>query len=219
MPRDFYPEELTRLSQRVLDDVLLLVPEAILIGGWATYFRVGGGRSHDIDLIVEPHQLDVLRRDVGDLTRSTHLGTKYRGSLDGIHLDLHVPFQSRLGRRLQLPVEALVAHAVDHAGHRLLAAPAHLVTKIAALLDRPETLPGDKDREEIWRLLNQEPIDPAAVAGVLSAAQSPAESIPGLVEEAFGYLGDIDGLSRQDRNAIRGMRRHFTEAAARLSLP
>jgi hypothetical protein len=41
MPPEFYPPELTQLSERTLGEVLAVVPEAILIGGWASHFRAG----------------------------------------------------------------------------------------------------------------------------------------------------------------------------------
>ncbi len=44
------PEDLR--AREVLDEVLAVVPTAILIGGWASWTRTGGAMSHDIDLIV-----------------------------------------------------------------------------------------------------------------------------------------------------------------------
>ena len=37
MPPELYPPELTSLSERTLGEVLAVVPEAILIGGWASH--------------------------------------------------------------------------------------------------------------------------------------------------------------------------------------
>jgi hypothetical protein len=47
------------------------------------------------------------------VTKTTHLGTKWRSEVNGIHVDLYVPHQSTLGTRLQLPVSALTPHAVS----------------------------------------------------------------------------------------------------------
>jgi hypothetical protein len=74
VPPEFYPAELTQLSERTLDEVLAVVPEAILIGGWASHFRVGAPRSYDIDLVLQPHELDMLA-DRWPVTKTNHLGT------------------------------------------------------------------------------------------------------------------------------------------------
>lgn len=114
-------------------------------------------QSHDIDVIVGPEALSLVENRYGSVTASTHIGgKKWRAEIERIHLDLYVPYQSRLGSRLKLRVEALPPHAERVDRWLLLALPAHLVTKFAALLDRPDSEPGEKDRMEIWRLLQQE---------------------------------------------------------------
>ena len=91
---------------------------------------------------------------VDELSESHHLaGTKWRGTWRAIHIDLYAPYQSRLGANLQLRVEALAPYAEAVEGRRLLSVPAHIATKVAALLDRPDSLPGRKDRQELLNLL------------------------------------------------------------------
>jgi hypothetical protein len=201
VPPELYPPELTSLSERTLGEVLAVVPEAILIGGWASHFRVGGPRSHDIDLVLQPHELEMLAAR-WPVTKTTHLGTKWRAEANGIHVDLYVPHQSTLGARLQLPVSALPPHAVSLDGRRVLDAPAHLATKLAALLDRPDTLPGEKDREEVWLLLRTEAPDPGQVASVLGASALHGSALSAAVEEALGHLRDLP-LSRSERAWLR----------------
>ena len=105
MPRstpDFYPPEFTERSRGVLGRVHEAVPDAVLIGGWGTWVRTGGPMSHDIDLIVTRPQLAALTALADEISESRHLaGRKWRGTLAGIHLDLYVPYQSRLGRHLE----------------------------------------------------------------------------------------------------------------------
>lgn len=44
-----------------------------------------------------------------DFSKSRHLGGyKWRATLDDIHIDLYVPFDSRLDQHLQLRTEVLV---------------------------------------------------------------------------------------------------------------
>ena len=105
----FYPPEYTDRSRSVLNRVHSAVPDAVLIGGWATWVRTGGPMSHDIDLIVTRPQLELIKEMTDDFIKSRHLGgRKWRATLDDIHIDLYVPFDSRLGQHLQLRTEVLV---------------------------------------------------------------------------------------------------------------
>lgn len=203
MTSPFYSSEQTELSRAVLDEVLAAVPDAILIGGWGTWVRTGGPMSHDIDLILSRADLEVLEGIVDDLSVSRHLsGTKWRATWRSIHLDLYVPHQSRLGTNLQLRTERLAAYQERHGPYRVLSVPAHLATKLAALLDRPDSLPGRKDRTEILTLLP----DPAAAAtpAVLeeASARSDAERRT-LVAKAFEYLAADASLDRAARDRLR----------------
>jgi hypothetical protein len=214
VPPEFYPPELTQLSERTLGEVLAVVPEAILIGGWASHFRAGAPRSHDIDLVLQPHELEILAAR-WLVTKTIHLGTKWRSEVNGIHVDLYVPHQSTLGTRLQLPVSALPSHAVSLEGRRVLDAPAHLATKLAALLDRPDTLPGEKDREEVWLLLRSEAPDPGQLAAVLGASALEGSALTPAVDEALGYLRDLP-LSRPERAWLRATSAHLGAAVVEL---
>lgn len=212
MSPEFYPPELTQLSERTLGEVLAVVPEAILIGGWASHFRARAPRTHDIDLVLQPHELAILAAR-WPVTKVTHLGTKWRSEVNGIHVDLYIPHQSTLGIRLQLPVSALPPHAVSLDGRRVLDAPAHLATKLAALLDGPDTLPGEKDREEVWLLLRTEAPDPDQLASVLGASALQGSALTAAVDEALGYLRDL-ALSRPERAWLRTTSAHLGAAVA-----
>lgn len=111
-PKPFYPPELTERSRTVLHAVCDAVPGAILIGGWGTWVRIGGAMSHDIDLIVTHDQLGAVANLGTDTSESHHVGgQKWRTLVAGIHVDLYVPYQSRLGQALRLRVEDLAAHS------------------------------------------------------------------------------------------------------------
>lgn len=200
--RDFYPPEYTARSRAVLDRMHQGVPDAVLIGGWATWVRTGGAMSHDIDLIVTRAQLAAIRTMTEEMSESRHLGgRKWRASADGIHLDLYVPHQSRLGQHLQLRTERLVDRHEVIKGWLVLDLPGHVATKFAALLDRPDTNPGEKDRDEIMALLAQG-IEPAEAVRVLhDASMRTAEEVSQLIGRAYAYLGDLS-LSRDDRRHL-----------------
>ena len=129
--------------------------------------------SHDIDLIVSHQDLAVLGTKAADISASHDLGgTKWCGTWRSIHFDLYVPYQSRLGANLQLRVEQLQAQAEMLKGYRVLSAPAHTATKIAALVDRPDSLPGRKDRHEILHLLGDPTTASAPTVIALASARS-----------------------------------------------
>lgn len=203
MTSPFYSSEQTELSRAVLDEVLTAVPDAILIGGWSTWVRTGGPTSHDIDLILDRAQLAVLEGLVDDLSVSHHLaGTKWRATWRSIHLDLYVPHQSRLGANLQLRTERLAAHQERHGDYRVLTVAAHLATKLAALLDRPDSLPGRKDRVEILALLP----DPAAASTpqvVADASARTGDERRVLIAKAFEFLAADSSLNRAGRDRLR----------------
>ncbi len=208
----FYPPEDTALSQQVLGEVLAAVPEAILIGGWATWVRAGGDMSHDIDLIVTQTDMAVLRKHVSDLSESRHIAQrKWRATWRGIHLDLYVPYQSILGGRLEMRVERLARHAETVDGQwRLLTVDAHIATKLAAVLGRPKSKPGRKDRTELRQLLQLGGSGTPAV--LLDASQRTPGELAQLVNEAFRYISEVPGLSRSDRNELRQMQESWIRA-------
>jgi hypothetical protein len=91
--------------------------------------------------------------------------------------------QSRLGANLQLRVEALVPYAETAKGRRLLSMPAHVATKVAALLDRPDSLPGRKDRQELHALLAL-PGARGSAAVVMAASQRTPAQVAALIGQA-----------------------------------
>lgn len=214
MTNPFYSSEQTEQSKAVLDDLLAAVPDAILIGGWGTWARVGGAMSHDVDVIVSRGELAQIRKMVDEMSESHHLaGTKWRATWRDIHIDLYAPHQSRLGANLQLRVERLISYAETVDGRRLLSVPAHLATKVAALLDRPDSLPGRKDRQEVLELLRQ----PGA-AGTPAVIRHASARMPGevttLVAQAFVFLAGDASLNRQDRAQLRQVAQHWSRTAA-----
>lgn len=159
--------------------------------------------SHDIHLILNRLDLAHLQVAADDISASHHFGgTKWRGSWRSIHLDLYVPYESRLGTNLQLRVETLQALSEVVDGYRVLTAPAHVATKVAALLDRPDSLPGRKDRQEILALLQDPATASAARVIALASARRPSE-IERLVQKAFSFLVEEPELNRQDRSRLR----------------
>jgi hypothetical protein len=98
----------------------------------------------------------------------------------------------------------------------VLKPPAHLATKLAALVDRPDSAPGDKDRHEIMALLGQG-VSTAEAVGVVhdASARQPAE-VTGLIDRAFEYIGDLR-LDRNQRRTLNQLARDWHDHSLRLA--
>lgn len=199
----------------VLDLLGQELEPSILIGGWATFTRVGGDISHDIDLIGSPEIRQKVRSALSELSEYSHLqGTKWRGEFEGVHVDVYIPHQSELGGKLRLKVEVLAEHteALGQSGWQLLTMEAHLISKMAALLDRPDTEKGFKDAREILRLLERG-VDSSIACGILAAATAgPADDLPGHISTAFELLGPRAAANKAQRERIRRWQREWVRA-------
>ena len=193
---------------------------SILIGGWATQLRVGGEISYDIDLIINsPNLRNRLRELMPDFSESNHLGgtKKVRGTISEIHIDAYLPHESTLGRRLRLDVAKLAKHIENERvkGWQLLTLEAHLITKFAALLDRPDSEKGAKDAREVFALLDKNPNESDAIAIFIDAATLQPHEIPSLVEEIFLLLPDRVTANKEQRRKLHNLRRTWVDEAER----
>lgn len=186
---------------------------SILIGGWATFVRVGGEISLDIDLITSQESRHRLEQLMTDLSPSNnHQGRKLRATIDDVHLDIYLPYESQLGGKLRLKVEVLAEYPDELSFEKwtLLRPEAHITTKMAALLDRHFSEKGQKDAREILALLKLEGIDPALAAEVLDRASTVGiEDLPAMIGEAFDLVGNIIKLSKADRNLITAVKKSW----------
>jgi len=179
---------------------------SILIGGWATFVRVGGEISLDIDLITSQASRHKLEQLMPDLSPSNnHQGRKLRATIDDVHLDIYLPYESQLGGKLRLKVEVLAEYPDEISFERwtLLRLEAHIATKMAALLDRHFSEKGEKDAREILALLKLESVDPVVAAEVLHRASTvDIQELPAMIGEAFDLIGNIIRLSKADQKLI-----------------
>lgn len=188
------------------------VPTAVVIGGWATWLRTRGLVSHDIDLIVTRAELAQIIAIADEISESRHLaGRKWRGTINEVHVDLYVPHQSRLGARLRLRIERLLPHVEIVDGWTVLSRPAHFVTKMAALLDRPDSLPGQKDRRELLALLRTGLEADEVMTVLAETSEVEADELPGLVHETFTYLAE-DGMDKAERRRLRAAASSWVKA-------
>ncbi len=200
--------------QAVLQRFVRDFPDVVLIGGWGTYIRTRVAKSHDIDIIVDYATLAKLGARF-ELSPSHHIsGRKFEIKVEGVGVDVYPVYQSRLGQRLQIPVEVLINHTEKIDRTRILTAEAQFVAKMAALLDRQDTLPGEKDRREMWELMNSGPgVDFKVVAGILRAGGWDGMRQSELLDQTFDLLGETANLSKHDRVSLRLNRARALEAA------
>lgn len=198
-------EEPTEESWRLLRELASEYQGIVLLGGWAAWVHNRSAKSHDVDVIVPIEQFDRMRQ-VEDLGHSTHIGGEKWKLARGpdTHADIYVPFRSRLGRRLDLPVENLLPYAGEIAGLLVLDREALVAAKFAGLLDRPDSLPGRKDRDDLVGLfLQTDGFDWGKVGAILSPPTAPSPARLSLALEALRRVVEAQGLSREDRQMLR----------------
>ena len=217
---------MTMLSEDELGRVHVLLDHlgydldpSILIGGWATQMRVGGEVSRDIDLIiVDPSLRWKLREELPDYSENAiHSGgVKGRGSKNGIHVDAYIPYESRLGSRLRLKVEALLPYAdpTPVRGWLLLNIDAHLATKFAAILDRPDSEKGEKDAREIDRLLLEGASAVRTVQVLVDATDQDPRNLPEQIDQVFQHVAELSGANKKRRRDLHQLRRVWLDEAA-----
>lgn len=194
---------------------------SILIGGWATFVRVGGEISLDIDLITSQesrHKLDQLMTDLSP--SNNHQGRKLRATIEDVHLDIYLPFESQLGSKLRLRVEVLAEYPDDVSFEKwtLLRLEAHIATKMAALLDRHFSEKGQKDAREILALLKLEGVEPALAAEILHRASTVSiQELPSMIGNAFDLIGTIVKLSKADQKLMTAAKKSWVSELHRRS--
>ncbi|WP_104136621.1 hypothetical protein [Cryobacterium sp. Y62] len=179
---------------------------SILIGGWATFARVGGEISLDIDFITSQECLHKLEPLMTDLSPSNnHQGRKLRATIDNGHLDIYRPYESQLGGKLRLKVEVLAEYPDELSFEKwtLLRLEAHIATKMAALLDRHFSEKGQKDAREILALMKLEGVEPAIAAEILHRASTvDIQDLPPMINGAFDLIGNVIRLSKTDQKLV-----------------
>jgi hypothetical protein len=206
-------EDAKGVIRSVVDRLGADLEPSILIGGWATFVRVGGEISLDIDLVTSQLSRHKLEQIVTDLSPSNnHQGRKLRATFDDVHLDIYLPFESQLGSKLRLKVEVLAEYPDELSFEKwtLLRLEAHIATKMAALLDRHSSEKGQKDAREILALLKLEGVDPVIAAEVLDRASTlDIENLPTMIGEAFDLIGAILPLSKADKKLVAAAKKSW----------
>jgi hypothetical protein len=191
---------------------------SILIGGWATQLRVGGEISKDVDLIINSDSLRGKLRTVLTDYSENHIhggGKKVQGTVDGIHVDAYIPHESFLGQKLKLDVATLAKHTESDVvrGWLLLTIEAHLVTKFAAVLDRPDSEKGSKDAREIVALI-QKGVEPEQCIEIMfEASSSEPEQVLAHLVKIFELVPDLAKANKALRKQLADLKREWVDYA------
>jgi hypothetical protein len=188
---------------------------SILIGGWATFVRIGGEISLDIDLITSQESRHKLEHLMSDLSPSNnHQGRKLRATINDVHLDIYLPYESQLGAKLHLKVEVLAEYTDESSFEKwtLLRLEAHIATKMAALLDRHFSEKGQKDAREVLALLKLEGVDPAVAAEVLHRASTVSiQELAAITGEAFDLISTVIPLSKVEQKLVTSAKKSWVQ--------
>ena len=157
-----------------------------------------------------------------DLSPSNnHQGRKLRPTIDNVHLDIYLPYESQLGGKLRLKVEVLAEYPDELSFEKwtLLRLEAHIATKMAALLDRHFSEKGQKDAREILALLKLEGVDPVVAAEVLHRASTVSiQNLPTMIGDAFDLIGNIIRLTKAEQKLVAAARKSWVSALTQRAL-
>lgn len=142
----FYQQFLTDKSFSLLTE-LKRKYKFVLIGGWAVYFYSRALKSKDIDIIVDFSQLSNIKKDF-PIEKNERL-KKYQIKLEGVDVDIYLPFYSDLG----IPVKDIVEKTKTVNGFFLPETEVLLITKLQAYQDRKISIKGQKDLIDIISLV------------------------------------------------------------------
>lgn len=146
MKKKYYQDIFTDKSWQILLK-LKQKAEFKLIGGWAVYLYTNALKSKDIDIITDYNQLDFLKNEF-EIHKNDRL-KKYEVKLQGIDIDIYLPFYSSLG----LPVEELMKYTEKTETFTVLKKELLILTKLYAYQSRRSTVKGQKDAIDIFALI------------------------------------------------------------------
>lgn len=125
----------------------------MVIGGWAVYFYTKALKSKDIDFVCDFETLGKLRENF-DLVKNERL-RKYEIKGDGFDIDIYIPHYSQLG----LSLEILLSDYEIIDGFKLPRKEFLLAMKIFTYKERKGNIKGEKDKIDIFSILNFTEID------------------------------------------------------------
>lgn len=149
---EYYHDLITEKSFQLLQQ-LRRNYHFILIGGWAVFLYTHSLKSKDIDIVIDYDELEKLKKKFA-VIKNDRL-KKYEIKIDGIDIDIYLPFYSELG----MPAEIIQKHIVTREGFNVPQIAVLLILKQVAFSGRQGTPKGEKDKIDIFSLLALREID------------------------------------------------------------
>ncbi len=175
----------------------------VLIGGWAVWLYTRSAKSKDIDIIVDFEGLERLRREM-PLRKNERL-RKYEVTVEGISIDVYVPYYSRL---IISPGEIMRRARVIE-GFRVPEPEVLLALKQQAELERGASIKGLKDRIDILALLSFVDLERYSTLVGRDYLER-LRSIVASADEEFRYLG------YRNPREVKKLRRELLERIERV---
>jgi hypothetical protein len=184
---DFWNDVVTDRSWKVLIDLKGKF-NFVLIGGWACYLLTGAIKSKDIDIIIDFNALEKIKAEFM-LKKNPHL-KKYGTVIDGISIDVYVPFYSRLA----IPIEFVLENTIEIQGLRIPKPEILLILKQQAEDERKYSVKGQKDRVDVINILLNSDIEIESYRRLikrfsLGSYEKRLKEIVNLAKREFEYLG------------------------------
>lgn len=183
---DFYHESQTLPAEQALRELHRVVPEAVILGGWAVFLYAQGQKSTDVDIAVDYAQLGRLKSEYGAaVTKTTHL-SKYFLELNKVEVDILVMKLSDTGVRIEDCIEPVRSLA----GFRVVSPEGLLALKMCAWIDRRPTPKGQKDEADVIAVLMSIEINWDRYAEIVSkATRHYARDLPGAINRLLENAG------------------------------
>lgn len=165
--------------------------EFILIGGWACYMLTGAIKSKGIDIITDFSALERIRAMYR--TKKTHFLKKYETMIDGVSVNIYVPFYSSFS----VPPEDIQSNTISREGFEIPKPEILLILKQQAELSRKDSVKGQKDRTDIINLVLNGGTDMKAYTELLRRYRiqdyrTRLKEIISSAKREFEYLGIIN---------------------------
>lgn len=178
----------------------------VLIGGWAVYLHTKAIKSKDVDIVADYATLEKLVAEL-PLKKNERL-RKYEASVQGVAIDVYVPFFSKL----VIPPEDLIKNTIAIQGFKVPKLEYLLILKQQAELERKHSIKGLKDRVDILCIFFHGDVDLKLYKELLEKykvkeLRSRLKAIIQTAKDEFSYLGikDLREIKKIKKRIAKGL--------------
>lgn len=184
---EFWNDQTIDRSWKVLNQ-LVSTYRFILIGGWACYLYTKMIKSMDIDIIIDYEMLYYMKSTLS--LKKNEILKRYEAIVDGISIDIYVPFYSELA----LPLEYIQKNTLKTEGLIIPKPEILVILKQQAEMERKNSVKGQKDRVDILNIIMKSDINFKTYFAIIKEYnlinyESRLETIIRTAKNEFSYLG------------------------------